>query len=246
MTTLDPILTDENEEFRLELRNEFSRRCRTNPRYSVRSFAVHAKVDSSTMSQILAGKRKLSKKKIAAIAKQLDLRLAPQGPASIQMIDLDHFTVISDWYHLAILDLTFLKGFRGDAAWVARKLSISTVEAQHAIDRLLRLGMLKKEGKTLVKGQPFYSNYSEGMTSASLKEYQRQVITKALQAIDACPQERKDITSMTIAANSRKIAAAKEKIKKFRRELCDFMEEGERDTVFHLAVQLYPVTNLEN
>lgn len=161
-------------------------------------------------------------------------------------LSLDTFSVISDWYHFAILDLTLVKGFKSDPAWIARKLGLKKFEAIGAIERMKRLGLLVEDAGKLKKGQAFYSNYSEGVTSAALKEYQRQVIRKAMEAIDSCPQDRKDITSMTIAANSKKLKQAKEKIKSFRRELCEFLETGEKDSVLHLAVQLYPVTDLEN
>src|SRR6185312_10612943 len=101
-----------------------------------------------------------------------------------------------------------------------------------AVDRLFRLGFLVQDGKTWRKGQSKYSNYTEGETSAAHKEYQRQVIQKALQAIDLCPQERKDITSMTIAADSKKLSGAKTIVKKFRRELCQYLEDGKRDSVY--------------
>ncbi|RYZ86847.1 MAG: TIGR02147 family protein [Proteobacteria bacterium] len=166
--------------------------------------------------------------------------------AEISTLNLDTFSVISDWYHFAILDLTLIRGFKSDASWIARKLGIKKFEAIGAIERMKRLGLLVEDDGKLKKGQAFYSNYSEGVTSAALKEYQRQVIRKAMQAIDSCPQDRKDITSMTIAANSKKLKQAKEKIKNFRRELCEFLETGEKDSVLHLAVQLYPVTDLEN
>jgi hypothetical protein len=44
-------------------------------------------------------------------------------------------------------------------------------------------------------------------------------------------------------ANSKKIKEAKDKIKKFRRELCDFLEDGNHDSVFQLCIQLYPLTH---
>lgn len=52
----------------------------------------------------------------------------------------------------------------------------------------------------------------------------------------------KDITAITIAGNSKKIKQAKELIKRFRREMCALMEDGQGDEVFHFALQLYPVT----
>lgn len=205
-------------------------------------------MDSSTLSQIFSGKRKLSKKQIAKISEKIGIPVGSIGNPTVEfnLLDLDHFAVISDWYHFAILDLTFLKDFSGDSKWIARKLSITEIQARDALERLLRLGMLKISGEKFIKAESFYTNYSEGITSAAHKEYQRQVIQKALVAIDECPQERKDITSMTIAADSRRLEQAKTMIKNFRRELCIFLESGKADSVLHLAVQLYPVTNLEN
>ena len=223
-------------------------RSRANERYSIRAFANHLGMDSSTLSQVLSGKRPLSDKKIEAICKKLGIT-APNSVSAeseYNQLDVDAFAVISDWYHFAILDLTLLKSFKSDINWIARKLSIQPLEALRAVERLKRLGMLAEQKGRLVKAKGFYTNYSEGVTSAALKEYQRQVIKKALHAVDNCPQDAKDITSMTIAADSRRLQQAKEKIKNFRRELCAFLEDGESDTVFHLALQLYPVTELEN
>lgn len=221
---------------------------RVNARYSIRSFANHLRIDSSTLSQIISGKRALSEKKIAEVYKALGLEVRAKRAvdSNYSTLDLDTFSAISDWYHFAILDLTLVKGFKSDPSWIARKLGLKKFEVIGAVERLKRLGVLVEEAGVLRKGQAFYSNYSEGVTSAALKEYQRQIIRKAMEAVDGCPQDRKDITSMTIAANSKKLKQAKEKIKAFRRELCEFLESGEKDSVFHLAVQLYPVTEIEN
>lgn len=239
---------DFNLEFRSRLQEEFTRRMRVNERYSVRAFAKSLELDSSTLSQILSGKRFLSDKKMKEVCEKIGI-VAPgesrADSADYNLLELDSFAVISDWYHFAILDLTLLKTFKNDSRWIAQKLSIQPFEALRAIERLKRLGMLVEKKGRLMKGQSFYTNYAEGVTSAALKEYQRQVIKKALHSVDNCPQDRKDITSMTIATNSKRLKEAKEKIKNFRRELCAFLEEGEGDSVFHLALQLYPVTDLE-
>lgn len=237
-----------NLEFRIKLQEEFSRRIRVNENYSIRAFAQHLGINSSSLSKILAGKRFLSDEKIQILCQSIGIRVSNSADTQIDFnqLELDTFVVISDWYHFAILDLTLIKTFKSEAKWIARKLGIESHQAIGAIERLKRLGLLVEKNGKLVKGKEFYTNYSEGMTSASLKEYQRQIIKKALHAVDNCPQERKDITSITIAADSKKLNQAKEKIKNFRRELCAFLEDGDRDSVFHLALQLYPVTDIEN
>ncbi len=239
---------NEQLEFRVWLQDEFSRRCRTNSSYSLRAFAKQLDFDSSTLSQILSGKRKVSDKIVQKVYDKLGQPPIKNENTSSQymLLSMDAFTVISDWYHYAILDLTLIKNFKSDPVWISSQLGISQLEAKLAIERLLRLGMLVQKYGKLKLSKVTNTNYIEGQTSSAHKEYQRQIITKALHAIDNCPQDRKDITSMTMAANSKKIKEAKEKIKKFRRELCAFLEDGEKDSVYQMGVQLYPLTKFED
>ncbi len=239
-------------EFSLWLQSEFTRRCRVNSRYSLRSFAAHLGLHSSTLSQILANKRRVSRKLIMRVYAHVGLYgpsqnvLPQQEAASFTQMQADKFALISDWYHFAILDLVLLKGFKNSAPWISKKLSISQAEASLALRRLLRMGFLVEVNGVLKKAQPFFTNYEEGVSSQAHQEYQRQVITKALQAIEFCPAERKDITGITIAANSAKLAEAKLKIRKFRRELCAFLEDGNANSVYHFTLQLYPVTSFDD
>jgi transcriptional regulator with XRE-family HTH domain len=240
------------DEFRLSLQSEFSRRCRVNERYSLRGFAAHLELHSSTLSQILSGKRRVSRKLVNRIYEQighpgpLQNSLPQKEAATFVQTQADAFALISDWYHYAILDLVLLKGFQNSSGWIARKLGISQAEASLATRRLLRMGFLTEKNGKLTKSQPYYTNYEEGVSSQAHKEYQRQIITKALHAIEFCRPEKKDITGMTIAADSSKLPEAKLMIKKFRRELCAFLENGRADSVYHLALQLYPVTSFES
>lgn len=235
-----------SEVFRAHLRNQLATRCRHNSRYSLRSFAKVIQLDPSSLSQILSGKRKPSARMMARICAQvgwpMEYEPVPKNRSDYFLLSQDAFTAISDWYHYALLDLTLLKGFRSDASWIAKRLGISKFEAQMAVERLKRLGMLIEKNGRLEKAERLYANYTEGHTSAAHKEYQRQIIQKALAAIDGCEPEEKDITCITIAADTKKLKAAKEKIKKFRRELCAFLENGEGDSVHVLAVQLFPLT----
>lgn len=246
MVSQTALQTDRQLQFRLWLQQEFAERCRNNDKFSIRAFAKFIEIDSSALSQILSGKRKVSDKMMQKFFQKLGSRPGmDKKDSSLQnyaVMQGDLFAVISDWHHLAILDLTLLKSFKNDPEWIANKLEITRDEAVLAIARLKRLGMLVERNKKLAKDRPLYTNYQEGETSEAHKEYQRQVIKQALKAVDHCPQDRKDITGMTIAANSKKIQAAKLMIKKFRRELCQFLEDSDADSVYHFTLQLYPVT----
>lgn len=159
-----------------------------------------------------------------------------------QMIALDSFKLLADWYHYAILELTSVIGFKSDYSWIANQVGISVPEARQAVERLLRLELLEEKNNKLVKTNAFVTNYDEGFTSSALKQLQRFVLNKALDAIDVVASEEKDITSMTMAIDEKKIPEAKKLIKKFRRELCEFLEDGEQTRVFNLGIQLYPIS----
>lgn len=240
--------------FRLWLQKQFAERCKRNSRYSLRAFAHYLSLDASSLSQILSGKRRLSKKGIQKICDKLptspsDLMLfglvspVDSKNESFLQLEIDAFTVISEWYHYAILELTYVVGFVSDAKWISRKLSITVEEVKSAIERLRRLGLLTEVQGSLVKTTKRHTNKGRLNTSAAHKELQRQVITKALIAIDECPQDEKDITSMTMAIDTRNLEKARLLIQKFRRDLCELLEEGKPEQVFNLAIQLYPISN---
>lgn len=240
--------------FRFWLQRQFTDRCKRNPRYSLRAFAKSLTLDASTLSQILSGKRIISKKimqtlcnRLLATPKDLKsfglLRVKVTDEAFFQ-VNVDTFSVISEWYHYAILELTCVAGFKSDPKWIAKKLSITVEEAKAATERLKRLGLLLVENGSLIKSSKFLTNMSNVNTSAAHRELQKQVVEKALLAIDECPQEEKDITSMTMAIDVNNLPKAKELIRKFRRDFCALLEDGEQTRVYNLAIQLYPISKM--
>lgn len=157
-------------------------------------------------------------------------------------LKLDTFAIISDWYHYAILELTFVPNFKADSKWISRKLSITVEEAKTAVERLQRLGLLIEENGSLIKSSRGLTNQSEVDTSVAHRELQRQIINKALDAIDNCPADLKGITSMTMAIDMNKLPEARQLVRQFRRKMCALLEDGEQNQVYNLAIQLYPIT----
>lgn len=60
-------------EFRLFLQDELVRRCKKNPRFSLRAFARTLAIEPSALSKILHGKRALTPKMLQRIATQLGM-----------------------------------------------------------------------------------------------------------------------------------------------------------------------------
>jgi len=238
---------------------EYFKRRRKNQSYSIRSYARYLNLEPSTVSQLLSGKRRPSIKFVKKLFLTLEITPVEQikvlnslskknellnisESQKYQMIALDSFKILADWYHYAILELTSVENFKFDPLWVANQLNISVIEARQAIDRLQRLKLVEIKNGNLVKTNEFVTNFEEGITSSALKQLQLQVLQKALDAIENVSPQEKDITSMTMAIDESKLPEAKILIKKFRRELCRFLEKGKQTRVFNLAIQLYPIS----
>lgn len=248
-------------DYRHWLQKEYLNRVRNNPRYSLRAFAKVLDIDASSLSQIFSGKRKVSAKALTKICDALNVKAEKRKlilesinvnktiPIYIETpvfesISLETFSAIADWYHAGIMELTTLKDFKVTAESVARTLGISEADAGEALERLKKLGLIEEKGDVLTKKDFFTSNESApGVTSAAHKEFQRQLLGKALTAIDETPQDEKDITSIVMSIDPEKIPVARQMIKKFRRDLCAFLEHGDRVQVFNLGIQLHPLSS---
>ena len=249
-------------DFRLYLQNELIERCKRNPKYSLRSFANAMDIEASALSKILRGKRRLTEETLIKVSKQLGLapdeverfKLTLKSPdksdvviQDFQQLSLDTFRVIADWYHYAILELTTVKGFKASPKWISKALGITVSEINIAIERLKRLGFLKLDKGRMMDISGDITTVGNDFTDGAFRKLQKQVLQKALDALEDIPYEKRDQTSLTMAINSEKLQEAREKIKQFRRSFCNFLQKDQsRDEVYQLNVSLYPLTQLNH
>jgi len=149
--------------------------------------------------------------------------------------------VISDWYHFAIIELTETSDFKYDTKWISQRLAITEVEVKNAIQRLLQLNLLQKENNNLKKtNHNFFASYNT--PNSALRKLSKQLLSKAHVAVDEQAYDEKDITNITMAIDPKLLPAAEEKIKSFRRELCSFLENGNRTEVYTFVPALFKLT----
>ncbi len=257
-------------EYCRRLKSELEQRCQHNARYSLRSFARDIGMSPGRLSEILRGNCGLSTTTAGRIAKRLGWsthetkyfinlveaqharsplrremakkRLLRYQLPQKQKIHEDALCIIKDWYHLAILELLCLKNAKSDVTWIAKALEISEIEAQNAIERLLRVGQLKQEGKRLVPTEDF-SATSDGVPSVSIRHFQKQILEKALAALHLQTIDERNITTTIMAFDSKSIDEAKAKMRTFRFNFNDeFGSSQNSDSVYCLAMQLFRLT----
>ncbi|WP_413290662.1 DUF4423 domain-containing protein [Bdellovibrio sp. HCB337] len=227
-----------------------------NPRYSLRAFARDLKTSPGRVSSILSGKTlpgKIVRKRIVTA-----LELSPKNSERLEFLigkskyerndsRIPHqvsekkFSFLPDWHHFAILNLMETVSFKNDSRWISERLGLSVPVVAESLKCLKQIGLVEEINGNL---QPTHKHLTSthDIPSSALKNYQRQLINKALQSLDADSVELRDITSVIIPTNPRQLYKAKILAKKFRREISELLEEGEKTEVYNVCVQIVPAT----
>ena len=139
--------------FAAVLRAELTRRCARNPSYSLRAFARALEVDHATLSQILRGRRALTRDTIVQLGQRLgleaarveayvrDAAAAREGPPTGSAA-LDAAAILGDPLHHQLLALVHTEDFRGDSRFLAQVLDTTPDAINVVLQRLLRFGLL--------------------------------------------------------------------------------------------------------
>lgn len=258
-------------DYRQILKGELEKRCAKNARYSLRAFARDLGMGSARLSEVLNGKGGMSREKAESIADTLAFgadekeyfcnlvesaharspikkelataRLAKFKHVEYGSLEIDHFKVISDWYHFAILELTEIQGFKSDPRWIALALGIQEIEAKLALERLVRLGFLELKRKRYVQTKTFLA-VSSAIPAEAIRKFHRQILQKALEAIDLQKIDQRDLGAMTMTVHLKDVPRLKEKIKTFRKELNQLAQATpNRNSVYCFSTQLFELTN---
>ena len=118
-----------------------------------------------------------------------------------------------------------------------KKLAITHSEAEDAIERLIRVGLLEENEGHLQSQKDFYFVPS-GVPSESIKNFHLQLIKKAeLSILNESLDTRYAGSSMLYMKKSR-LPELKTRLQNFRRELCAWLEtEPEPDSVYSISFQ---------
>lgn len=246
-------------DFRKFLQDELISRCKKNKGYSLRAFARQMGVNHATLSCLLAGKRTLTKAAIVKLSKALNLsskqidqflhfhESTSQNSVMTehQILTIETFTAISEWHYAAILELTHVTNFQPEIKWISASLGITIAEARDAVDRLVRLELLEINGdKWIDTSRNITTNLTNNFTSAALRQLQSKILKLSHDALENLPRTQRDHTSLTVAMQTRDLDEVKERIKKFRFELVNFIERKKTkpDAVYQFAFSVFPLT----
>ena len=245
-------------ELRNFLREELTRSRLKNPRFSLRAFSRKVGVTPSAVSEVLSGRRRMTRLMTDRITKRLatdpmyrarllalfEKKREHVVPQERVLVENDQFHAIASWYHFAILSLAETQEFQSDAEWIGRRLGITAHVAQQAIDRLIRLGMLLKTETGSLKATGAMYRTSDEIKNLSQQSAHAVNLDLARESLENDSIDFRDFTAMTMAIDPLQIPSAKQCVRRFLEEMCSILEQGDRTEVYKLNVQLFPLTKL--
>ena len=271
MPYLRPMVFEHND-YRTYLKATLAERAEKRDGYSLRAFSQKIGVSSSFLSEVLGRKKSLSVEVAFKIAVKLELNDAesqyfclltqyeqeedPQFREEIlrrltalnphrkpQDLSVDLFKMISDWYHTAILELSYLRGFRFEAEYIADKLGITKNEADLAIERLERLELIEKDEKGKYRKAHSQLLIESKIPNTALKNFHRQILEKAIESLDTQGPRERMSASDVLPIDSKYLPEVQRLSEQFSTAVMELSRKSEhRDAVYALATQFFNLT----
>ncbi|MGE0529324.1 MAG: TIGR02147 family protein [Bdellovibrionales bacterium] len=247
------------------LRRYFERKKRTSPGFSLRSLAARLEISPSFLSRIFNGKKPIPAELGAKLASALDVEpeLLPTAALSSQptkpeplkevtsavedweITETQALQVLRNWYYLPVLEFTTLKDFDGSVEQIATGLRLPLPVAEVALRELESLGLLRRvNGRyekvhekirfTSAKTIPWIRKFHDNMMERAQAELRNATSEEEYQ--------KRLITGITLTADPEKIQVARQRLAECLHEIANDLIASPGTEVYHLAVQLFPLT----
>lgn len=236
----------EHTKFKEILKNKLDTSQKHNSKYSLRAFSRDLNISPSALSEIINGKRRVADKTMKAILKQIgeDKSFIDQKkrPIKRRKILNQEFILIKHWYYFAIQSLADTEGFKLCSRWIALRLNISVARSKRALEELLKHNLILKNPDGSFNSSDEQIFAESPIPSKIIQSNHKQSLELARYSLEKDCLELRDFSSMTIAIDPNDIPIVKEKIKRFRRNLNSFLENGKKKEVYRLNIQFFPLS----
>lgn len=246
----------------------YENRVSRNPSYSMRAFARDLGLATSTLTEIMKGKYGLSYDRAFKVAERMHLnetqsqhfaelftmqfsrseKAKKQARTSVlsrttqayQDLQEDAFRTISDWHHLALLELLEMEHHSYETAHLlAERLELPQDLLMESLQRLERLNLIVTKKDRLVTTGDF-TTVGNGRASEAIRHFHKQVLSRAQAALESQSVDEREFSSTVFSVSRDDVGAAKKVLQNFRREFATrFSKSKSPDDVFCLGIQFF-------
>ena len=160
---------------------------------------------------------------------------------SNQLLSLKKFCVIQDWYYSAILECVLMtqNSKEQDIDLWAKYLNVRPLQLKKSLKKLEALDFIYKKNNHYYRNDQGVIETPSDFASDALKNFHKQILQKAITAIDQQTIDQRSFSGMTMAINTKKLPDAKKKIKNFIAEMSELLEVDKKDDIYQLHISLF-------
>ena len=255
------------------LKSELDERTGKAPGFSLRAFAKELGLSPAYLSQLISRKKKLSAERRLEVARRLgldgvgvryfyiltllDAAASPDIQAALHKqlrdlehsyeeltIDAEHFKAIADWYHIAILEMTYLHDFDPSPANLAERLGIEELTAVEALIRLERLNLIARDDSGRYAKCSANHIFRATETNQAFATFLRQMAELAVQAMDHQPLQERLVMSQTFCIGDDQFDEAREVTREYTQRMAGLFDSAKKRTrTYQLNVQFFNLTD---
>lgn len=202
----------------------------------------------------LSGNRKRYLRALTALTRTKDEegRLALQEEvfyikhiARAKHLEVKQYEFFSRWYYSVVYVLVGLPDFNPDPLYLSRRLGryVSPQNIATALNDMVELGLLTVETGKYKQSSTAPLKTPDEVAHLSLRQYHRQMIRLANQAMQIAP-ERREVTALTVGLPLALLPQVKQRIRQFRESLDEFLDKHQHqaEEVYQLNIQFFPLT----
>lgn len=209
--------------------------------------ALKARSDEARYVDLLAKKERLLRKPEADLSELIaEIQGFRRTKLRPTLLDLQTFSALSDWQHLAVKQLVAAPGFREDGEWVSRRLKgkISPEQAVRALETLEAVGTLDRDEKGKLRVAPMKAQLATEPDRASLaaRRHHAQMMQRAVEGLVEIAPEDREFISLTTRMAPKDMADAKKAIRDFVTGFSRRFTDSESGEVFQMNLQFFAHT----
>ncbi len=173
-------------------------------------------------------------------------RLTTFREATAHLVPPEHFQFFEKWHHTAILELLYIMPFDGDYKALGKRLrpSIPAAKAQESIELLLKLGMVRKEGRLVVRTHAHSTTTGEAVQAVQVDQFHASTLALAARSIEGMARHERSLSSLTMSLSHEGRQQVVAEIVKFRHRIREIAASDSGEiAVHHLGILLFPMTH---
>jgi uncharacterized protein (TIGR02147 family) len=159
---------------------------------------------------------------------------------------VEEFEMMSEWYILVLRSLIGTKIFNEDPSEISVILrrKVSPAKIKSGIEVLLKLGLIKKNLQTgLLEQNQQNIESSHNIPSAAIKNHHREMINRALEAVDEQDVNERTLNGLTLNFEIERYREAQEKILTFIKSFNEEFGQNNSESIYQLNLQFFAHTN---